>query len=94
MTATLLGVRGYLARKATPFRQIDLVQVTSTGKALTAAISPTPDLLQNLEKKVATRGRGQKWLPSITTEGEEVEVAVTIVALEGPGHGDRLGKGR
>jgi hypothetical protein len=42
------------------------------------------DLLQHLEKQVAALGRAQKRLPPVTTAGDEVQVAGSVVALEAP----------
>ena len=50
-----------------------------------------PDLLQDFEKQTATRGGAKQRLSAITPEGDEMEIVVSVVTLEAPRHGSRLG---
>ncbi len=51
----------------------------------------SPGFPQDFEKQTATRGGAKQGLSAITTEGDEVEIVVSVVTLETPRHGSRLG---
>jgi hypothetical protein len=50
-------------------------------------------LLQNHEKQVATLGRAQQRLASVTTAGDEMEISGPVVTMETPRNRRRLDDG-
>jgi hypothetical protein len=45
-----------------------------------------PNLLQTLEKQVATATGSEQWLPTIAAGSDEVQISTAVEALETCGH--------
>jgi hypothetical protein len=53
----------------------------------------TAYLFENPEKQATACQGAQNGLPAVATEGEGVEVTVSVIALQPPRHENRLGMG-